>query len=310
MKQPFEIRRVDGRYPADEIRAKFDKYGLVVLKEYMPASVRQAMRDALTGKLERSRKSGHVLNDPKYPSADFLLGDILSVRELESFDYVFFKLEFIEVLKNILRTSEVVYYGDSSTQFDAAARGYHKDNTERYDANAQDWVGDYGIVRAAFYCEDHSRHSGGLKVRLSSHNLEACRSKLDASKISVHAGRSHDVLSEFGDLVFWSMRLTHSGNFRKLRLLPSLVLHPRIEMKLPQWLVLPEEDRRYFMSCAFARPGAHLDYYIEKFKSRGPEVRQYLESARKAEDVESFFASRGIKYRKPCDYLGKNENYS
>ena len=33
------------------------------------------------------------------------------------------------ILKTILNTKEVIYYGDSSTQFDAAERGFHKDNT-------------------------------------------------------------------------------------------------------------------------------------------------------------------------------------
>lgn len=308
MKQAFEIRRVDGRYPTDEIRAKFDKYGLVVLKEYIPGGARQALRDALTGKLERSRARGEVLKIPEYPAADFLLGDILTIRELAPYDYVFFKPEAVEVIKTILKTPELVYYGDSSTQFDAAARGFHKDNTERYDANAQDWVGDYGIVRAAFYCEDHSRHSGGLKVRLSSHTLDACRNPSDRNKISVHAGKSVDVSSEFGDLVIWTMRLTHSGNYRKLRFLPALSLHPRIERVLPDWLALPEEARRYFMSCAFARPGAHLDHYMAKFVTRDADVRRYLERARRPAEAEPFLAARGVTLRKPTDYLGSHDN--
>lgn len=308
MKQAFEIRRVNGRYSPDEIRARFDQYGLIVLKEYIPASARQSLRDALTGKLERSRSRGDVLKIADYPAADFLLGDILAIRELEAHDYVFFKPELVDVIKTVLHTEELVYYGDSSTQFDHAARGFHKDNTERYDANAQDWIGDYGIVRAAFYCEDHSRHSGGLKVRLSSHTLDRCRSTFDRNKISVHAGKAVDVASEFGDLVLWTMRLTHSGNFRKLRFMPSLCLHPRLEQLLPDGWALPEEQRRYFMSCAFARPGVHLDHYIAKFTKRDSDVRRYLERARRPSEAEPLLAARGVTLRKPADYLGSQDN--
>jgi hypothetical protein len=306
--QEFEIRRVNGRYSPEEIRAKFDKYGILVLKEYLPPSARHPLRAALTAKLERSRARGNVLKIPNYPAADFLLGDILSVRELEPYDYVFFKEDLVETIKIMLRTSELVYYGDSSTQFDQAARGFHKDNTERYDSNTQDWVGDYGIVRAAFYCEDHSRHSGGLKVRRSSHNVQDSRSLFDRNKISVHAGKAVDVSTEFGDIVIWTMRLTHSGNYRKLRLLPSLCLHPRLEGLLPEWLALPEEERRYFMSCAFARPGAHLDHYIKKFVTRDSDVRRYLERARRPEEAGPYLASKGVTLRKAVDYIGSSDN--
>jgi len=308
MKQLFEISRVAGKYPADQVTSIFDKFGVVVLKEYLPKSIRQALRTALTNKLERSRARGNVIKYDRYPWADFLLGDVLSIRELESYDYIFFRSELIEVFKNALRTPELVYYGDSSTQFDAAERGYHKDNTERYDANSNDWVGDYGILRAAFYCEDHSGHSGGLKVRIGSHNVDACRSKLDPNKISAQLGKPVDIRSEFGDLVFWNMRLTHSGNFRKLRFLPQLVLHPRLEMALPNMLFMPEQDRRYFLSCAFARPGVHLDCYIEKFDSRAAEVRRYLETARRPQEVALFLAARGVTFRKPVDYFGIDDN--
>lgn len=173
----------------------------------------------------------------------------------------------------------MLYYGDSSTQFDQAARGFHKDNTERSNALSEDWVGDYGLIRAAFYCEDHSDHSGGLKVRISSHKVEACRSLFDKTKISAHAGKSVDVSSEYGDLAFWSLRLTHSGNYRKLKFFPGLSLHPRLEAILPKFLTLDEEMRRYFMSCTFARPGVHFQRYIEKMIQRENDYGPYLKRA-------------------------------
>ena len=303
--QKFEVRRTAGIYPLAEAKQKFDEFGIIVLKQFMATQTRDDIRDILTRKLERSRSNGAVLKLPQYPKADFLLGDILANRDLAKYDYVFFKNEVVDLLKHLLHSKELVYYGDSSTQFDAAVRGFHKDHVERYNANTDDWVGDYGIIRCAFYCEDHSKYSGGLKVRLASQNVENCRSSSDTNKISIHMGKAVDVKSEYGDLVMWSMRLTHSGNYRKLKFFPGLCLHPRIEMMLPDFLAAPEQMRRYFMSCAFARPGSHLEHYIKNMLRRDDDYRQYLERARNPLEVQGFLEERGLTFRKPCDYYAQ-----
>jgi hypothetical protein len=304
--QPFEIRPSAGGYDLQDVAAKFNKYGLIVLKGYFASDTRTDIRRILTEKLEDARAKGHVLHLPEYPQADFLLGDILSIRALAKYDYIFFKPELITVIKHVLATQELIYYGDSSTQFDQAARGFHKDHVERSDATTEDWIGDYGLIRCAFYCEDHARHSGGLKVRLKSHNVEACRSLFDRNRISHHAGRAWDVSSEYGDLVMWSMRLTHSGNYKKLRLLPRLVLHPRLETLLPASLALPEQERRYFMSCAFARPGKHFDHYLNNMLTRRlADYGMYLQRGRNAAESEQFLASRAIRFHKPCAFYGE-----
>ncbi len=303
--QKFEIQKNAGIYSLAEAKQKFDEFGIIVLKGFMETQTRDDVRDILTRKLESARPKGAVLKIPQYPKADFLLGDILANRELAKYDYVFFKKELVNLLKHILDSKELVYYGDSSTQFDAAARGFHKDHVDRSNANTDDWVGDYGIIRCAFYCEDHSKYPGGLKVRLASHKLENCRSYFDESKISHNKGRAIDLKSEYGDLVLWSMRLTHSGNYRKLKFFRSLCLHPRIEMALPDCLAAPEQLRRYFMSCAFARPGSHLEHYIKNMLRRDDDYRQYLERARNPEEVQEFLTNQNITFRKPSDYYAR-----
>lgn len=308
--QKFEISRSNGVYPPQEATEKFERYGLVVLKGYLPPDTRDDIRRILTDKLEAGRSRGNVLHLPQYPKADFLLGDILSIRGLQKYDYVFFKRELLEIAKLLLKSRELIYYGDSSTQFDSAARGFHKDHVERTNAATEDWRGDYGLIRCAFYCEDHSHHSGGLKVRIATHNAESCRSWFDKNKISHHAGKSVDVLSEYGDMVIWTMRLTHSGNYKKLKFLPGLSLHPRIEGYLPDWLTVPEQLRRYFMSCAFARPGAHFDHYIRNMLARDADYRQYLERARNVEEARQFLEPREVTFVQPGDYYGRlDENY-
>ncbi len=303
--QQFEVRRVDGVYPVDEILRKFNLYGIVLLKNYLAPNTQDGIRGALTARLQASLARGDVLKDPDYPNADFMLGDVLSVRALSSFNYIFFSKEFITIAKDVLGSHELLYYGDSSTQFDQAARGFHKDNTERSNALSEDWLGDYGLIRAAFYCEDHSKHSGGLKVRISSHNLESSRDAFDKNKISCHAGKSVDVISEYGDLAFWSLRLTHSGNYRKLKGFPNLSLHPRIEQILPKFFTVEEEMRRYFMSCTFARPGVNLKDYIEKIIRREKDYRPYLERARNVAETQEILDPLKVGlYHEWCNYYG------
>jgi hypothetical protein len=303
--QKFEVKRVNGVYRIEEVAGTIQKYGIVVLKGYIAQDTREEIRSILTQKLEDARSKGHVVRMGQYPKADFLLGDILTIHNLEKYDYIFFKQELVELAKKILKSDELVYYGDSSTQFDEAARGFHKDHVERTNANTADWVGEYGIIRCAFYCEDHDRYSGGLKVRLASHNVEACRSMFDPSKISHHAGKAVDVKSLYGDLVIWSMRLTHSGNYKRLTVLPWVCVHPRLEGHIPSALSMPEQQRRYFMSCALAKPGAHLEHYLKNMLKRDADYRMYLERARRAEEAESFLTKRSVTFRKPCDYYGR-----
>src|SRR5262245_18101309 len=57
-----------------------------------------------------------------------------------------------------------VYYGDSSCNLGQHAFGFHKDNADRSDPNAPDWKGKYTQIRFGLYLQDHSWHSGGLRV--------------------------------------------------------------------------------------------------------------------------------------------------
>ena len=120
------IDRRNGSYPLSDIHEKLTTYGVVVLKKYLPADVQMAVRALLESKLEVARGKGAVLREAQYPNADFLLGDVLGVRELEPFDFIFFRPEGIRVAKTLLESDEVLYWGDSSVQFGEAARGFHK----------------------------------------------------------------------------------------------------------------------------------------------------------------------------------------
>jgi hypothetical protein len=290
----LEIHRVDGRYPSADLVARFRRHGIVVLKGLLTPDLREPMREIAEKQLERARAIDGVLRFPEFPRADFLKGDILAVRQLAATKHIFFQPELLESVRVVLGSRELVYWGDSSIQFGEAARGFHKDNVERADGSHDDWQGDYGLVRCGFYFQDHAGHSGGLKVRLSSHNIADHRT-----------GKIADMATTFGDVVIWSMRLTHSGNNRKLRAFPRLALHPRLEAAAPPWLLLPEQQRRISAFCAFARPGTHADRYIANMNARDADYRPYFQHARKPADAAQLLSSYGVSFVRPNSYYGE-----
>jgi hypothetical protein len=60
----------------------------------------------------------------------------------------------------------------------------------------------------------------------------------------------------------------------RLRGLPALPLHPRLQTLLPQRMRLPDDGDRIVLFMTFARAGVHLDHYLAYLKSR-----DYMRSA-------------------------------
>ena len=114
-----------------------------------------------------------------------------------------------------------------------------------------------------------------------------------------------DIPSGFGDMVIWSMRLTHSGNNRRLRGLPGVPLHPRLEAVLPAWTTLPEQQRRISAFCGFGRPGSQADCYIQNMNRRDADYRRYFQHARRAEQAAPLLASYGVTFVKPNEHYGE-----
>lgn len=292
--QSIQVRRENGKYPIDRVRQAIRTYGIVVLKGLLPKETQSPLRQMLEGKVGEGRRQAMILNQTEFPKADFLLGDILAVRELEPYRYIFFQPEVLEVVAAILDAPELVYWGDSSIQFGEAARGFHKDNTNRNDGRHDDWTRDYELVRCGFYFQDHVRHSGGLKVRLRSHEIP---NHLD--------GRMADIPVEYGDFAIWNMRLTHSGNNKRLRLAVNLPLHPRIEALLPGFMAAPEQARRIAAFCSFGKTGSHLDNYIDKMNAREKDYKPYFQFARKPAEAEGVLSKWAVKFRRPNAYYGE-----
>ena len=125
-------------------------------------------------------------------------GDLLANPRLRS---VVIDGRVVAVARKLLGTDDLFYGGDSSFTINGTQKGFHKDNADRVDPNGPDWEDRYTQLRFGIYCQDHSEHTGGLNLRIGSHDIP-----------NTTEGENLYVKTKPGDLAVWSMRITHSGN--------------------------------------------------------------------------------------------------
>jgi hypothetical protein len=184
-------------------------------------------------------------------------GDLLVMPRLR---HLVYDPRVVSVAEQLLG-GKPIYFGDSGFSMGKSGiRGWHRDN-----ANRRRWPGGpdwhnppYPLVRCGIYPQDQSRHSGGLALRPHSHRPGLVRPTLPKL-----------VDASAGDMIVWNLRTVHSGEVVRLRGLPWLPLHPRLQTYLPEALRVPDHDERILLSVTFARAGEHLDHYIEHMQSRG-----------------------------------------
>jgi hypothetical protein len=233
--------------------------------------------------------------DPQYPNLTMLRGDILNINEMAEIDYAVFDKRVTDCAKELIGP-HLVYHGDSTVQIGEGPRGFHKDNADRTDRAGLDWSGEYGVLRLAIYTQDHSEFSGGLKVRLASHKY-----------FSHHRGHSLNLSTSEGDVVFWYLTTSHSGNFVRVRGAPGLCIHPRVERMIPANLRVPEQLQRMAIFCTLGRPGPHLDHYIS-YQSKRADVRAHWRNCGESNAIETLAATRGIEIRKPVEDYGASNS--
>jgi hypothetical protein len=163
----------------------------------------------------------------------------------------------VAVAQRLLGTADLVYTGDSSFTINGTQRGWHKDNTDRVDPNAPDWDSRYTQLRFGIYCQDHSQHTGGLNLRVGSHDLT-----------NLTSGDTLYVKTRPGDLAVWSMRITHSGNGMLLKdAAAHYPLPDEHDQYRPEEVAEPDGDR----IAIFAHIGAndsHAQRYADYTKTR------------------------------------------
>ena len=190
-------------------------------------------------------------------------GDLLSNPRLRS---IVMDDRVLSIASRILGGTPV-YFSDSTCMLGDKSHGYHKDNADREDIKAPDWQSDYTIIRFGLYLQDHSRHSGGLNLREKSHKVP-----------NIHEGKNIYVRTRPGDLVVWSLRTSHSGSGRLLRLFPNVFLDPSRADRLPGFLFAPAEGERAALFWAYGLDDAHLNRYIAFLKTRKYMVENWRHS--------------------------------
>ena len=276
----------------------FEANGYLVVKNVIPTSEIQEIRDALEIIREKCKESGSAEFNPKYPEATFLLGDLASFPELEPFDFLVFKKDIVNIVKSLIG-SEIVYFGESNTQTGLAIRGNHKDSriSDREDASGLDWKGDYPLVRVAIYLNDSDNYSGGIKIMPGSHKVPTSRFKRGGVNVNAKAG----------DLVIWKLTTTHSGNAKRLKIFKNLSLHPRFEDVIPEFLERKSPTERRAMFVVYGAPGEHLNRYLKYFGDR-PDVKRTLRLAGISDIVSKHAQAVGVKTVRPTSDYGSKTN--
>ena len=287
----LEQRQTRQQLSAEDVQ-KFRRDGYLIIRGVLSREEVAKLRQSAIRIAAECKARGLVFK----PAAD----EVCAVPDLATWDDVGYLLSDARVLsiaKQLLNSTEVIYYSDSSLQVGAGGRGFHKDNTERVDPSHPDWQSDYTMLRFGVYLQDHVQHSGGLKVRTGSHR-----------HADVTTGRSVDVATRAGDVVVWRMTTTHSGNAVKMRGFTGLSLPPRFEVRLPARLRVPESDTRVALFFTLAQDDDHLKRYLAKHNDQSLYRDNYLyiqwqhshwtaERIRQAE-------SEGCRFMKPSPVHG------
>lgn len=223
---------------------KFRRDGYNVISGAYSAAEVQTFRDAIS--------------EAQGPSRDLLSRDVLRGFITDG--------KIAAVARTILGSDDLVYAGDSSFTRGNQQHGFHKDNADRDDPKAPDWQSDYTILRFGLYLQDHARHTGGLNLRVGSHNF-----------VNLTQGENRYIRAEIGDLLVWSLRTTHSGNGRLFRTTSGRFLRksqwhmpePTNKPKFPSaWQEAVSDIERMALFAAIGLNDAHHDRYTEYLKSR------------------------------------------
>ncbi len=224
---------------------KLRRHGVVLVRNALGADEVRAIRTRAEAVVARAyRENRHAPVDPRYPSTRCIGGDLLSMPELRDRQYVMLDARLVGIARRLLGDS-LAYFGDSSIRVGSGGRGFHKDFIDPVLGPTE------GGLRFVLYLQDHARASGGLKVRLGSHRFT-----------SRHFGRMMNVPTELGDLVVFYLRGSHTGHNVRLRALPNLCLHPKLEDLVPQRFQLALSEERIALLWTFAPPGPHVDRYL------------------------------------------------
>ena len=245
----FEIEKLIVNY-------NLEKHGFQIIKGVFTSEQIHNMRLAIKKTFLKLEKLNLLeTNVSKHYNFSGTLADVIQ-QELEEFDYIIFNKSYLEAVKSLIGP-DIAYIQDSSMQIGTGYTGYHKDNVSRTDANHSDWKSNYDVIRGGLYFQNTKDYSGGISIRAGSHK-----------HADLFSGKPIIAPLEEGDIIFWKLTTTHSGNAKRLKLFPNIPLLGRVQRFLPKWFFIAEQIERMALFATFGKPGTHLDAYENYLRSR------------------------------------------
>jgi len=259
-------------------------HGFQVFRGVFTSAEITRMRKKIQELFQRLNKQDLVI-ERKSKDFDFqsLIPNVIQ-EELEEFKYIIFDERVLSCVRTLIG-SDIVYFQDSTIQIGHGFTGYHKDNNSINDAEHSDWKSNYDVIRMGVYFQNTKDFSGGINIKIGSHNHSNYRS-----------GKGINVPLETGDIVFWKLTTTHSGNAKRLKMLPKFPLLGRIQRMLPESFFIPEEMQRIALFACYGKPGIHLDSYINYLQLKG-ETPARVNNSNYSNEARSFAKANGVSLR-------------
>lgn len=124
------------------------------------------------------------------------------------------------MIKQLVGGGQIAFTHETAAHLGAVSRGWHKDTQYNLgQLDEEDWTEDFKVIHAAYYLQDHKRHSGALSIKQGSNHIR-----------NTKEGKPIAIKCDPGELILFDIRSTHSGNTPLPRGLfswiPSNWLHP------------------------------------------------------------------------------------
>lgn len=266
----------------ESLKHTFDKDGFVLVKNVFSEEEINRFRKLVYEQYEidLQKKLNFELKNSA-SQAKYVKGDLLSKEKLHP---ILLDDRILAIARSILRSNDIVYFGDSSYQIGTGLRGFHRDCIDRTDLTAPDWQTDYTLIRVGIYLQNHKDYSGGLKVKQGTHLHEN--------------GKSVFIDNEVGDVVAWSLKTIHSGNAVRLKFFPSLSVD-KGENKIPAFLRKEEPTERISLFMTFGLQGFHLDRYIKEYELKRDDTREHLKASVYTSEALAIAGKKGLKIIQP-----------
>jgi Phytanoyl-CoA dioxygenase (PhyH) len=260
----------------------FEEQGFALKFGVFSAQEIESMRERVEAQFKLDTASGNAQQVMK-TQAQMAKGDLLSKEHLRS---ILLDDRILFMVRDLLQSAQLVYFGDSTYQIGTGARGFHRDATDRTFGQGLDYEPGYNLLRVGIYLQDHKKYSGGLKVKAKSHKQQN--------------GKTLFLDTEAGDVAAWSLKTLHSGNAVRLKGLPGISIdNSSIENRIPSFLKCDQQKERMSLFMTFGVAGKFVDHYIENYMLKRADVVGNLEASPYDAEAIQLCKDKGIALIEP-----------